>query len=793
MQSRSKTNLRLMCLLWIGLAMMTSLYAQEKVAPKPEAKPKPTPQEPVKKADSKENANAADNKQPNAKPKDPAPKKKTKRPTSPLGKFVTVKSPVDDSVHRAVYNTALKLQEQAAIEDRRAFLVLEIQPGNSEFHQVYGLAKKLTRAEVARVTTIAWIPETVTGNNVIVALGCNEIVMHPDASLGDIGRGKAVAADERQTLQDLVKSRHNSKLNRAIVEGMVNPQSVIRVATIERDGGNNERRVVSPADLTQLRENRVTITDVENVKEAGEPGKILGSQARSLGILVNQTATSREELANIYGLDREALREDPTAGKDVIVQSIKINEPITPGLEAFVQRQIDRCVAAGANVIVFEVESPGGGLWPSIGIAEAIAELAENKIRTVAYIPDFAISGAALISFGCDEIYIGEEGQIGDIGVIAYDADAGSFKEVPEKLWGPLSETLRSLAEKKHRPAALMEAMTLKETEVYRVKHRDDGRTWYMTETELHASNGEWIKDLVVAESEDGNRFLTVTGKRAVELKLAEAVVENQEELIARLNLPPETILEPVGRTWMDALVFTLSSSYMTGFLLFLAIILIYVELHFMVGIFGILSALCFALFFWSKFLGGTAGWLEVTIFVLGLACIGMEVFVIPGFGVFGVSGGLLVFASLIMASQTFGQIQPGKDYDDFTSTLTTISSSVLAVIIMASVMSRFLPSIPFLNMVILQPPSHDDGSSGSGPKLRPELSHSLSRTAAIEADSGLIGEEGEAMTVLRPSGKARIRGEIIDVVSQGPYIDKGAPIRVVHVSGNRVEIAEIV
>lgn len=771
------------CLLAAGVSLlpMSIVSAQEKNSVE-------KPSTPDQKGDEKQDDKG---KQP-AKQPDKKTEKKEKKKT-PIGKFVTVKSPVDDSVHRAVYNTALTLQEQATNEDRRAFLILEIQPGNSEFHQVYGLAKKLTRAEIARVTTIAWIPETVTGNNVVVALGCNEIVMHPDAGLGDIGLGEAVSADERQTLVDLVKSRHNSKLNRAIIDGMTDPQAIVQVATIEQDGSDNERRVVTPADLKLLRENRVSITDIENVKEPGESGRFLGSQARALGILVNQTAVSREEVANSYGLSREALREDSTAGKDMVVRSIKIDQVIDAGIESFVKRQIDRSVASGANLIIFEIESPGGGLWASIGIAEAIAELSERKIRTVAYIPDHAISGAAVISFGCDEIYIGSEAQIGDIGVIAYDTNMGSFKEIPEKLWGPLSETLKNFAEKKHRPAALLKAMTLKETEVFKVHHRDDGRIWYMSETEIHESNGEWIKDNVVSESEDGNRFLTVTGQRVVELKLAEAVVDSHEELIARLNLPPDTELKPVGRTWLDSLVFILSSPFMTGFLLFMAIILIYIELHFMVGFFGILSAVCFAVFFWSKFLGGTAGWLEVVLFLVGISCIAMEVFVIPGFGVFGVSGGLLVLGSLIMASQTFGQIEPGKDYSDFTTTLMTVASSVVAVIVMASAMSRFLPQIPLLNMVILQPPSYEQNSHGSGPQLRPDLAPTLSKTAAIEADAGLMGEEGEALTILRPAGKARIRGEIVDVVSQGPYVDKGATIRVVEVNGNRVEIIEVV
>src|SRR5690606_22724155 len=123
-----------------------------------------------------------------------------------------------------------------------------------------------------------------------------------------------------------------------------------------------------------------------------------------------------------------------------------------------------------------------------------------------------------------------------------------------------------------------------------------------------------------------------------------------------------------------------------------------------MTGLLGIISALCFALFFWSKVLGGTAGWLEVVLFVLGLVCLAMEIFVMPGFGVFGVSGGLLMIASLVLASQTFGNLEPNADTSLLARSVGTLSAAVVAVIVIALALSRFLPSIPFLNRMILTP-----------------------------------------------------------------------------------------
>ena len=118
----------------------------------------------------------------------------------PLAVYITVSSPLNDAMAARVTNAAVKLQHRAEQEDRPAYLVLEIQRGQSRFGQVRDLAKELRSTKLSRVRTIAWIPEAedgkpVDGYNVILALACNEIVMHPDAELGDVGRGRALGSE----------------------------------------------------------------------------------------------------------------------------------------------------------------------------------------------------------------------------------------------------------------------------------------------------------------------------------------------------------------------------------------------------------------------------------------------------------------------------------------------------------------------------------------------------------------------------------------------------------------------
>ncbi|MBA3314096.1 MAG: hypothetical protein H0T47_12525 [Planctomycetaceae bacterium] len=694
----------------------------------------------------------------------------------PPAKVVALSSPIDDGGAGRVQNVALQLQAAAVKADRQAVLVLEIPAGSSKFGAVRDLAQFLTSAQISRVRTVAWVPETVDGNNTIVALACNEIVLHPDAELGDIGRGQAVDAADASFVLDLVDKRHNPKVNAAIARGMLDPQVALLRAKIG-EGPNASVKVVTADELKQLRETTTEPITTETVKDAGVPGRFSGSKARRLDLLVTGTAETRQDLAAIYNLPSAALRSDPTAGKAPKVAFIKIDGVIEPILEQFVIRQVDRAVASGADLIIFEIDSPGGLLLSSEQLAFHIADLDPKKVRTVAYIPEQALSGAALISLGCDEIYLRPGARIGDAAPIE-TRDGQAFERAPEKVLSVLRETLRRLAEQKGRPTAVCEAMADKDLLVYEVTNQKTGRTWYMSDDELHNAADEWTKGPLVHESRNDN-LLTVRGERAHELKLAEPPVVDLDELKNRLGVPANVALRPVGRTWVDSLIFLLNRPVIAGALIALGIVLIYLELHFMTGLLGIMSATCFAIFFWSKFLGGTAGWLEVVLFMLGIACIGLEVFVIPGFGVFGVSGGLLLLGALIMASQTFGNFAPGTDVRQMTQTIGVLSGAIIVTVVSAVAMSRFLPHMPFLGSMILAPPGAE---IDHGPRLRPYE----------DGETAVVGKQGRAASSLRPAGKAEIDGEYLDVFSDGVYIEAGTPVEIVRREGNRVIVREI-
>jgi membrane-bound serine protease (ClpP class) len=705
---------------------------------------------------------------------------------TPIGQFLTVSSPVDDLVAARISNAALKLQNQSAQEGRPAYLVLQIEPGTSQFHHVQGLSKFLTSAQISNVTTVAWVPNTLTGPNVLIALACKQIVMHPDAELGDIGRGKPLEPDERDAVLALAQKRHNPKLNAAIVRGMMNQQEQlwkVRLRSSQPGKDELETRVVTKDELETLRKTNVAIEGVEVVKEAGVLGTFRGNTARALDILVAQTAESRGEVAELFALPRESLREQTPEKEVRKVRLIKVDGVIDTMQESFIVRQIDRAVAGGAQVIVFQIDSPGGLLMSSINLAQAIVRLEEHKIRTIAYVPAEAISGAAIISLGCDEIIMHPDAKIGDAGPIEM-RPGQPFERAPEKILSPLRVALADLAEKKHRPVALCEAMADRTLKVFQVTRRDNGRVWYMSEAEIAASNGEWITGPQLRET-NGELLFTANGERAHELKLAEPTVHDFNELKGRIGLPASAELKPIEKTWVDDLVFTLNHPGMVVLMIVLGVALIYLELHFMTGILGILSVLCFALFFWARFLGGTAGWLEIVLFVLGLGCLGLEFFVIPGFGVFGVSGILLVLASLVLAGHTW-TLDLTTNLEELSWLTGQVLLSLGVVGVIGVGMARYMPHVPMFESMILGPP-------GTGSETEPQLRPDSGGTGDVASPDGIaVGQQGVAITMLRPAGKAAMNDRVVNVVSEGPFIAAEATIEVIGVRGNLVVVRQV-
>ena len=214
------------------------------------------------------------------------------RPAGPVARYLTITQPVTESAFTRVRNSLVKLQKIAEQEDREVFLILEIERGTSMFGQVHDLAKELTSFNYSNVRTVAWIPDgdrPLAGYGAVIALACREIVMHPDAEFGDIGRGKSLDPDEKRLIIHMVDKHYNSKVSGSLAAGFLDPAETIRRVKVEvQENGKaiTDVRIVTADEHEELRNDNVPILDVESIKDEGDPFLISGERARNLNILI---------------------------------------------------------------------------------------------------------------------------------------------------------------------------------------------------------------------------------------------------------------------------------------------------------------------------------------------------------------------------------------------------------------------------------------------------------------------------------------------------------------------------
>ena len=282
---------------------------------------------------------------------------------------------------------------------------------------------------------------------------------------------------------------------------------------------------------------------------------------------------------------------------------------IGPGLASYLYRKLAAAKQQGADLVILEIDSGGGELDGSVLIARYLQK--QDWAHTVAYVPEYAISGAAIVSLGCDEILVAPKAILGDAGVIRKeqgDRDVDpAWRFVPQKEISFLAPTLRSLAEAKGRPPALAEALSDKSLKVYHVRNSKTGETTYISDREFDdAEKGKWEKLEELAHC-GNDRFLGLTGKEAVEVGLANALIDSREALANRFGLGLAD-LHVLDDTALDVTVLILNWLPVTGLLLIVGLIGLYMEAmapgH---GVGGLVAAACFLLF--SCFCSGATSW----------------------------------------------------------------------------------------------------------------------------------------------------------------------------------------
>ncbi|WP_337177585.1 NfeD family protein [Paludisphaera sp.] len=686
------------------------------------------------------------------------------------GQFFTVTEPITHEQIAQVRARTRHLVDQASRREGAKspilvfqFLPGESAPGSSDFGAAYDLANYIARDLGGARLTVAYVPKPLTGFAVLPALACTEIVMGSQASLGPI-------TPETQSfdpaLREPVRFLAVRKARDAdLILGMLDRDADLRLVRTADRGAH----YVMAENLDEFRSSRQVVDD-KPAWEGGRRGVLTAERARDEGF-AKRLAETPAEVAAFYRIAGQSTLDDPTLGQLPRPVWIKIEGPIEPAMVSYLGRRIGQARREAANLVFFEIDSPGGLIEPADAIADLIAGVQDMK--TVAYVNERALGVAALLPLACRDIVFAEGGRLGDVDQLV--TGRGALQPLSEAQIDALAEKAAFLASRKGHSPDVARALVDPAVELVDALDSETGATRPVARDAAEADRDRFKN--IVARNVGAEGPLLITAADAESFGMGQ-VVRDLEELKALHGLQGVPI-RVEGPTWVDELVTTLTDPYVSWLLLFVGLFMMVLELKLPgIGLPAITSALAFMLFFWSHYLGGTADQLEIILFLLGLLALAIELFVLPGFGVFGMAGIALMLVSIVMASHTFVWPTQEYEYREMGITLIQLTGALLGVTAGAVVLAHYLPGIPIFNRLILKPEPWDEPATD--PTAKPSME-------GYESLAFLIGETGRTTSPLRPTGKARFGNLLIDVTADNFYIEPDSLVEVVDVHGTRV------
>ncbi len=464
---------------------------------------------------------------------------------------------------------------------------------------------------------------------------------------------------------------------------------------------------------------------------------------------------------------------------------------IDDGLFESIERRCEEAIGAGAGYLVLEIETYGGLVASADSIAKYLILTVGDRAKTVAYVNTEAISAGAMISVSCNDIIMKEDTTIGDCAPITMGGKLEGVER--EKQESFVRATFQRAAEANGYPELLLKAMVSMQIVVWRVKHMETGRWDFYEPQDMPKDANEY--DVDGAEKVvGGDEILTLTASQALEYGVARAVVEDLDGALAFLeNRDGIQFVEPpivLDTLWSEEMVRWLNSPMVMGVLIMLAMLGAYVEFGSPgLGLPGLVAVICLAIIVGSKYLTGLANWIEVLMLLAGIVLLFIEFLVLPGFGIAGISGVVLLLAGLFgMLLQNGPDEIPWprrpEDWKTLTDGVLGIVIGLVGFSIFAGVLTRYLPRLKFMSGLILVPNSATPGRATAA----------LSMTGpSVETGIGIrIGDMGQTLTKLRPAGKARFGEAVVDVVAVAEFLDAGTKIVVAEIHGNRVVVKKV-
>ena len=439
--------------------------------------------------------------------------------------------------------------------------------------------------------------------------------------------------------------------------------------------------------------------------------------------------------------------------EDPKVYLIPVRQEIFHPQLFLLRRGVEQAIAADADAVVLLMDTPGGRVDVMREMVNSIIDLG---IPTYTLVEDEAISAGAIIALATDHVYMTPRSTIGDAMPIMMGQELGEAER--EKIESYMDAVVRSIAQAKGREEMLIRAMVRRNLE-YKL---EDGT--------VISKEGE----ILTLTNQEAERILP----DGIPL-LSEGTVEDLDNMLNRIGLGDAERIELLPSTADDLALWI---TRISPILISIALLLFYIEIQSPgIGWAGGLAALFFIIVVFGHNVAGLAGMEDLVLIGIGLTLIIVEIFVLPGFGIAGISGIICLVWGLIQAMSIRYPGNPGEfegfdNLGNISGAVTNTGLSVIFTAIGVTILMRTLTENSLFGKRLVLASTLGDV----------EAPDTVSRSALDE----LIGQEGRAVTPLTPSGTVDLNGKEHDALSDAEFVEAGSAVNVVAVRNGRIIVA---
>jgi membrane-bound serine protease (ClpP class) len=437
------------------------------------------------------------------------------------------------------------------------------------------------------------------------------------------------------------------------------------------------------------------------------------------------------------------------SSEKVLIYTFDINKEIGPAIWRITKHSFLEAQKVKADLIIIHMNTYGGMLDAADSIRTIILN---SHIPVYVFIDNNAASAGALISIAADRIYMREGASIGAATVVNQTGEA-----LPDKYQSFMRSMMRSTCEAHGKDTVISGRDTLIRW------HRDPRMAEAMVDPRTY-----------IPGVNDSGKVLTFTTEEAIKHHFCEGKANSLREVIQKTNITNFDIRE-YKITALEKLIGFLVNPFVQGILIMIIVAGIYFEMQ-SPGIFFPIGAALLAavLYFAPLYLEGLAQHWEMLLFVIGLILIALEIFVIPGFGITGITGISLVVVglSLSMLDNNLFELNTTKALTILFRSLVIVITSIMISLGVSIYLSQKLITSSYIQGMAL----HAEQKSTDGYK-------------SFDDKSQLVGLQGVAITMLRPSGKIQVEDKVFDAFSEIGFIDPGEKITVTKYESGQIYV----